>query len=394
MKILLTFLLLGFLHHGRADVLHIKPYAQWTFDEPLEQVIYRSYSAGFPIKYTLTPDQLSYYDSLGQRESISLTSQDQVSFSPGEQHFMLVQQKESILADQAETLYSFRVYSAAGDPEYTYVHALPIDAGELEYSLTDAGSILLHEAGQPWLLEMLDEDTLLFLEQVVPVDTRGCELTLFLDRLVNPGEFVAAATCRKPWEADSSMSHDILIWSHDHLLMDPVNHPGKLTGLESIPGTDYYFLEISDGYESHLSLYSREEKIAAYPWKTWDILPLGRNAVFVISENDLNVINLGDGELITSYHPIDMPAISDAIYLANWGLYLFLRYETFYTEGGELAYRNFELEGVSKTGQIAHRSSFGTWTISLPKISQIGKDLFAIHMHNAVLLYRVELEKK
>ena len=114
----------------------------------------------------------------------------------------------------------------------------------------------------------------------------------------------------------------------------------------------------------------------------------------MISPRDLHVVNLGDGAIMSSVHPVDMAHISDACYLQEWGLYLYLRYEPFFTETGEQAYRKFELEGLERRGSIVHKSSFGAWTPTLPQIDVVAKDLFAIHMHNAVLLYRVELEKE
>ena len=392
-KSLLIFL--GLLELIFADVLHIEPYAQWTFDTPLEQVIFRTGTSGFPIMYTVTEKQISYYDSLGSNViEIPRTSNDVFEINQDLSSFMLIQENESIEASKPQRLYSFQVYDYKGNPKYTLVHGVPLGGGELNSSLTNHGSILLTQKDQPWILEINDADTLLFLENVVQGDQDNCEINLVMDKLINRNEFITASSCISNTDADSTSTIEIHLWNHDKLLNDPVSVPGRLVGLEAMPGTDYYFLEIHDGFESTLTLFNRDRIMGHFPWKTWEISPLGRETAFIISEKDLNVVNLGDGTLVSSYHPIDISSISDADYLSRWGLFLYIRYEPFFTEDGELAYRNFELEGVSKTGQIAHRSSFGSWTTTLPKLSQIGKDLFAIHMHNAVLLYRVELEEK
>ena len=388
------FIFFGLLQLSLADVLHILPYAQWTFDTPIERVIYRTNTNGFPIKYTLTPQEVTYYDSLGNTEVIKRTAGDVFKISRDESHFMLVQQNESIMADNPQTFYSFSVYDYKGNPEYIMIHGVQVGGGNLNFFLTDQGSIVLTQKGQPWVMEKHDDETLLLIPSAIPLDQKDCEVTLFIDQLIHRNEFITASTCDDLNLPNSRASLDLHIWNHNKLLAEPQNYPGKLVGLEAIPGTDYYFLEIFDGYESALTLFNRENMMRQYPWKTWDISPLGRNAVFVVSEKDFNVINLGDGEIISSYHPIDIASVSDAVYLHNWSLFLYIRYEAFFTEAGEQAFRSLELEGVSKTGQIAHRSSFGSWTTTLPKISQIGKDLFAIHMHNAVLLYRIELEKR
>lgn len=388
-------LLFGLIQLSQADKLHIDPYAQWTFDTPLERVIYRSNTNGFPIKFILTTEQVVYYDSLGnQLSKIDRTPRDVFKISEDHSHFMLIQKHESIDASNPQILHSFQVYDRKGDPEYTMVHGVEYEGGELNSSLTNLGSILLTREDESWILEMQGEDTLLYISTVYIKDQRGFSNKLLLDQLVNRNEFITASSSFEIDQFDTTNTINLHLWNHDKLLEAPVAIPGNLVGLEGMPGTDYYFLEIHDGFESTLTLFNRSNLIEQYPWKTWNITSLGKKAAFVVSESDFHVVNLGDGSTISSYHPIDMPTISDAEYLHNWGLFLYIRYEPFFTEAGQQAFRKFELEGVSKSGQIAHRSSFGSWTTSLPKIAQIGKDLFAIHMHNAVLLYRVKLEKE
>jgi len=287
-----------------------------------------------------------------------------------------------------------RFMISKGNPEYTFVRGVQLSEGNLEATLTNQGSLILTEDEQPWVLEMTGDDTLLFIASAVPQLEKNCEPKLVVAQLANLNEFITASSCPANGLADSAAMIDLHLWNNNKLLSDPVKVPGKLVGLEGLTGTNYYFLEIYDGYESTLTLFNRDKVIGHFPWKTWNIDLLNNTTAFVISEKDLNVVNLGDGKLVSSYHPIDLSTISDATYLPEWGLFLYIRYEPFFTEDGVQAFRKFELEAVSKTGQIAHRSSFGSWTTSLPKLSQIGKDLFAIHMFNAVLLYRVELEEK
>jgi hypothetical protein len=140
-------------------------------------------------------------------------------------------------------------------------------------------------------------------------------------------------------------------------------------------------------------LFHRIDAIQTFAWGSWDIEKLASESVFIVSEADLNIVNLGDGHLISSVHPVDMSSISDACYLEEYGLFLYMRHSTFYTEEGILAYRDFELEGIERSGRIVHKSTFGSWSYQLPKIEAIGKDLFAIHLFNAVLLYRMELNR-
>ncbi len=388
-----TFSMLGVI---RADIMHIIPYTQWTFDVPLEQIIFRENNAGFPIYLTIGTDLITHYDSLGikTRENARAVG-DLFQINSNHSAYMLVQEHESMQIEDAERLYSFQVFARNGRPNYTVTHGVDIAGGPLNYSLTNDKSILLTDSKHAWVLELKNEDTLLFIESGLSENQQECSPLILAAQLKASNEMVTASACKiqAGQESDLPLMFELQMWNSNNRIGDIVTMPGKLKSLQSLPGTDYYFLEIDDGYESTLTLFNRDKIMGHYPWKSWEIRPLGQEAAFVISENDLNVINLGDGALISSYHPIDLSTISDATYLPDWDLFLYLRYEPYFTEAGEQAYRNFELEGVTKTGRIAHRSSFGTWTYTLPKISRISKDLFAIHIHNAVLVYRLELER-
>ncbi|NQV29760.1 MAG: hypothetical protein HQ508_02630 [Candidatus Marinimicrobia bacterium] len=355
--------------------------------------MFRENSNGFPIYLTIGQELITHYDSLGNKtREISRSRGDIFTINANHSAFMLIQQNESLLDESSVRLYSFQVFAGNGNPEYTFTHGVDIGAGPLNYALTNDMSILLTESKQSWVLEIKNEDTLLFIQSGLSRNLQNCEPLILADKLKSRNALVTASSCKLEGD-DMPDLLEIQLWNSEYRLGDRLTLPGKLNSLQSLPGTDYYFLEIDDGFESALTLFSREKVIGNYPWKSWDISPIGSDAVFVVSEKDLNVVNLGDGSVISSYHPIDLSTISDADYLAEWNLFLYLRYEPFFTENGTQAYRNFELEGVNKTGRIAHRSSFGSWTTTLPKISILGKDLFAIHMHNAVLLYRVELER-
>ncbi|NQV50310.1 MAG: hypothetical protein HQ507_07420 [Candidatus Marinimicrobia bacterium] len=388
-----VFATLSMLGVIRADIMRIIPYTQWTFDTPMEQIIFRENNAGFPIYLTIGRDLITHYDSLGiKTREISRTAGDLFQINSNHSAYMLLQEHESMQIENAERLYSFQVFAASGRPQYTVTHGVDIAGGPLHYSLTNDMSILLTETNNAWVLEMKNEDTLLFIESGLSENQPECSPLILAAQLKARNEMVTASSCNIQ-AGDLPLLLELQMWNSNNRLGDLVTLSGKLKGLQSLPGTDYYFLEIDDGYESTLTLFNRDKIMGHYPWKFWEIRPLGREAAFVISENDLNVVNLGDGTLISSYHPIDLSTISDATYLPDWDLFLYLRYEPYFTEDGEQAYRNFELEGVTKTGRIAHRSSFGTWTHTLPKISRISKDLFAIHIHNAVLVYRLELER-
>ena len=389
----ITLMLLFTVLSVRADVLHIEPYAQWTFDAPMEQVIFREGGQGFSIKYTITKDIVAHYDSLGNRlREVKRSPEDIFQINQNESGFMLVQEHSSNQADNPQRLYSFQLYNANGTAAYTYVHSVQLGGGILDYKLTNYMSLMLIEQGQDWILEIDNEDTLLYIESCLPDQRTHKKINVIAEKLRSRNETVSAASCKAEANEDSLML-ELRLWNHNMPLGDPVMVPGKLEGVKALTGTNYFFLEIFDGFESTLTLFNRDVMLGKYPWKTWNISPLGSEGAFVISESDLNVINLGDGSVSSSYHPIDLSTISDATFLYDWGLFLYIRYEPFFTESGQQAYRKFELEGVNKTGRIAHRSSFGSWTTSLPKLSRISKDLFAIHIHNAVLLYRVELER-
>ncbi len=390
-KYLLTSLsMLGML---KADILHIIPYTQWTFNTPMERIIFRENSVGFPIYLTVGEDLITHYDSLGNKtREISRSAGDLFNINSNRSAFMLIQETESLFDERAERMYSFQVFARNGNPEYTLTHGVDIGVGSLNYTLTNEKSILLTESNSAWVLEIKNEDTLLFIESGLSENQKNCNPYVLADKLKSRNEMVIASSCNMSTD-DLPLLLELQLWNSSNRLGELVTLPGRLNSLQSLPGTDYYFLEIDDGYESTLTLFNRDKTMGHYPWKSWEIRAIGHESAFVISEKDLNVVNLGDGSLFSSYHPIDLSTISDATYLPEWDIFLYLRYEPYYTDDGQQAYRNFELEGVDKTGRIAHRSSFGSWTRTLPKISRIGKDIFAIHIHNAVLLYRVELER-
>ncbi|MCF6239695.1 MAG: hypothetical protein L3J79_12990 [Candidatus Marinimicrobia bacterium] len=376
-----------------ADILQIKPYAQWTFEMPVEQVFYRQSGTGFPIKLIVTSDQIILYDSTGnQVREISRAQNDLFVMNENHFGFMLVQEHPSNQIDLQQRLYSFQVYSHTGEADYTTVQAVDLIDGELSYQLTDQSSILLTEKGQAWVWEVQGEDTLFNITSCSS-GTAKPGTAIALARVLNyRREMVTAVACLESGGGDSS-SIELRLWHRDQVLLDPLLISGGLAGLRSLANSDYFFLEIDRGAETSLTLFNRLDSLATYPWKSWKIELLDQQAVFVITEQDLNVVNLGDGSIAASYHPIDLSTISDATYLQEWGLFLYIRYEPFFRKDGRQAFRNFELEGVSRSGRIVHRSSFGTWTYSLPKLTQIGSDLFAVHIYNAVLIYRIQLQR-
>ena len=391
--IMATMLLLALLNIVNADVLRIKPYTQWTFDTPIEEVIFRSSGTGFPIYLIRTGEYVALYDTVGnQFRKLPISPRDVFEINENRSGFVLMQQQASIQADRQELLYSFQVFNSKGEPDFTTIHPVDVEGGKLSYQFTNQRTLLITEPGKPWLLEINAEDTLLFIESCIETPSQDCQPTVFAGKLNLPSEVITAASCADP-EARDSISTEIRLWNNNTVLGTPMHYAGQLQNIQPLLGTDYYFLELDYGEGSSLTLFNRISPIGNFPWKTWQITPLGREAAFVITEKDFNIINLGDGSLAASFHPIDLSTISDAAFLPEWGTFLYIRYEPFFTKSGQQAYRKFELEGVNKTGRIVHKSSFGSWTTSLPKISVIGKDLFAIRIHNAVLLYRIELER-
>lgn len=303
--------------------------------------------------------------------------------------FMLVHEQELMESPQQERLSSFQVFTAQGERDYTAVHKSDFNTGELEYQLTDDRSIIITEHGEPWLLQMNGEDTLLYLETVKDRVEADCEPLVLAVNLESEKDMVTAFGCI-PEDSLDVTSVQLRIWENGQVKSQLNEIPGELAGLRNIPQSDYYFLELDHGDESSLTLFNESDLLVTYPWKSWEIRALDQTQAFVISEKDFNVVNLGDGTVSVSYHPIELRGISDAAYMQDWGIFLYLRYVLFFDREGKQAFRNFVLEAVDHAGQLVHRSSFGTWSTVLPKVSPVGKDKFAIHIHNAVLLYEIE----
>ncbi len=389
----LIILFLGFLGPLNADVLQIKPYTQWTFDTPVEQVVFMENIPGVPIYMIRTRQHITLYDSTGNEfRKIERTEGDHFVLSSDNSGFMLVQDQQLANTELAEHLYSFQVFKASGAADYTSVHAADFASGKLDYQLTGDRNIILTERGKPWLLEISKDDTLLYFDSVLSTPWSQCSTLVIAKELKLQHEMITASSCILS-DSVAGGEVELRLWDHDQSLGSPIKLKGELQGMQTIPGTDYFFLETAHGSESTLSLFDRTNGIRSFPWKSWEIRPLGRDAAFIISEEDLNIINLGDGVLAASFHPNRLRGISDAAYMAEYAIFLYLRYQLFFTEEGHQAFRNFVMEGVNQAGELIYRSSFGTWSEKLPKITPMGKDLFAIHIHNAVLVYRIELEQ-
>lgn len=373
--------------------LQIKPYTQWTFDTPIEQVIFLENAPGYPIYMIRTEMFIRIYDEQGEEvRKIQRLVDDRFELNSARTGFMLVHEQELYDSPQTDKLSSFQVFTSQGAPYYTNVHQSNFATGELEYQLTDDLSILITERGKPWLLKMNAEDTLLFLESVSEQVVEGCDPFVLATNLKNAGEVVTASSCIIPDTVSDYTTTDISIWQDGELVETVGRVGGELRSIRNIPDSDYYFLEVDNKTQSSLTLFNRSKLLVTYPWKSWEIRAIDQTQAFVISETDLNVVNLGDGAVSVSYHPIELTGISDAAYMQEWGLFLYLRYQLFFDRDGKQAFRNFILEGVDHSGELVHRSSFGTWSTVLPKISPVGKNKFAIHIHNAVLLYEIELK--
>jgi len=375
-----------------AESLGIKPYANWTFDTAVEQIVFLENGPGYPIYMIRTEGHISLYDSTGEEiRKIHRIPGDKFILNNTRSGFMLVLDQEIADSERDEHLYSFQVFDSQGAPDYISVFKSDYIGGELVYQLTDQRSIVLTERGKPWLLELRGEDTLLYIGSVLPEKETDCQPLVLTAKLKLENEIITAAACL-PLDSLAPATAALRIWDRGVPQAEEIKIDGELQGVQGIPESDYFFLELDHGAESSLTLFNRTQAITTYPWKTWEIRSLGQEEAFIISETDLNVINLGDGALSASYHPIELRGISDAAYLKEWGIFLYLRYTLYFTREGKQAFRNFILEGVDRSGQLVHRSSFGTWSTILPKVSPVGRDKFAIHIHNAVLLYRITEE--
>jgi hypothetical protein len=389
-KYAVSLLLLSISHAASID---IRPNAQWTFDTPMEEVLFRPDGRGFPIFLIRTAEEIKIYDSTGANiKRLQRTPGDAFQINADHSAFMLVQSHESILATDQELIYSFQVYDGMGNRKYTSVLGIDLLESTLHYQLTEFGTLLLNIPDRPWLLELMGDDTLNYIDACGDMDDRSSEPFIAVSKLANKNEVVSARTCKAPVQADSLIT-ELTLWNHDHPILEPVLISGSVSHLTSVPSSEFYFLELDHGDRRSLNLFHRSSPIQTFPWGSWQIEKLKSHAVFIVSENDLNVVNLSDGTLIASVHPVDLSSVSDACYLEEYGVFMYLRYESFYSETGRQAFRNFELEGIEKSGRIVHKSSFGSWSYMLPKITPLGKDLFAIHIYNAVLLYRMELNR-
>ncbi len=383
-------LLLGSLTVLSAAELAMRPNTQWTFDTAVEQVVFLESAAGYPIYMIRTENYITLFDSTGEEfRTIPRIEHDDFVLSDNRSGFMLVHDQQLAESDRQEHLFSFQVYNSTGAPEYTSVHTVDYTSGKLQYQLTGKRSIILTEQGKPWLLELSGDDTLLYINSVQTTNHQTeCTPHILAKKLKLPHEMVIASSCRLLDSTDTP-EVELRIWDHDTGQTSSVRVNGELMGIQGVPGSDYYFLELDHGAESSLTLFNRTNAISTFPWKSWEVRPLGQEAAFIISETDLNVVNLGDGALAATYHPIELRGISDAAYMPEWGIFLYLRYRLYFTKEGKQAFRNFVLEGVDQSGQLVHRSSFGTWSTILPRITRVGDDQFSIHIHNAVLLYDI-----
>lgn len=347
---------------------------------------------GYPIYMIRTHDDITLFDNEGEEiRKVQRTEHDEFFLNNTHSSFMLVQDQPVIESALDEHIYSFQVYNAEGAQEYTSVFKTDYTTGKLRYQLTDKAGILITEEGKPWLLEMSGEDTLLYIDSAQPKGQPKCHPLIMAANLKLENEMMIASSCL-PGDSLESPEVELRIWDGAKALSDIQKIEGELHGIQGIPGSDYFFLELDHGDESSLTLFNRLTPIITYPWRTWEIRSLGQEETFIVSETDLNVINLGDGALSATYHPIELRGISDAAYMKEWDIFFYLRYTLFFTKEGKQAFRNFILEGVDQAGFIVHRSSFGSWSTRLPRVSVVGQDKFAIHIHNAVLLYQISAE--
>jgi hypothetical protein len=206
-------------------------------------------------------------------------------------------------------------------------------------------------------------------------------------RVGGSGHLLSSATLYQPGRSDSLFS--MLRYAGRDSRSTDKGFVGEIRTMETMPASPYTFVDILNEGKGSVLLLNELEVLESYDWSSWDIQPLDSRTAFVITDSELLVLNLGDGSVAARSRTYDLFEISDASYLSDAAIFLVLRSESFFREDGSPAFRNFELNGIDKSGRIVHRSSFGAWSPSLPEIHTLGGNRFAIHLHNAILVYDV-----
>ncbi len=366
----------------------LEPAIQWTFSKAPQAIHFRHGEGKFPIQTLTYPDHVEWYAASGDLlRSVERTRGDSLFISPLGGYVGLQSMELSQEVLKPGRIYSYQIFDSTGNGILTHTVSIALGEHEPEVTLTEVGHLLIAQPSRGNLQEIAAEGTL-FAEDLhaqLPEEIRILDLQGF--RVGGTGHRLTAATFYQPGRSDSLFTW--LRYTGGDTSSQTGGLPGRLRDLTTIPASPYSFLSIDTDSGPRAFLLNELEVIQGYDSGSWKVHPLGPGSAFVITDRDLLVVNLGDGSIAARHRPYDLFEVSDALFLMGPEIFLILRYEPFYRETGELAYRNFELQGMEKNGRIVHRSSFGTWSPVLPTLEDLGRNQFAIHLFNAILVYNV-----
>jgi len=368
--------------------IRIIPAAQWTFDEAPERIMFRTREAGFPLRMLAYADSLVWFDRQGNREKAVLREAgDTLICSPQKNFMALMLETEQFTARAPAGVLSVRLFSRSGEALYTHSETFSLTGSDPRISLADNGNLLLGDAKHGHVREYAAEQ-LVWQDSLENYFPEGIDvLNSSVYRQGGAGARLVSADLRQLDRSDS-----LFVWlrlGSDTTDLVQGGLPGKLKRLEIIPGSFYSLLEVTRDSSSILVLMDRLNQIASYPWSTWTMKHLNSKEVLLITHESFMVINLADGNIAAMVQPHDLYEVSDATYIPGPDIFLTLRGEPFFTREGQLAYRNFELDAQDKSGRLVYRGSFGAWSPELPTLETLDARRFAIHLHNAVLMYKI-----
>lgn len=343
---------------------------------------------GFPIRMLAFKDSLVWYNQAGHVEAlVQRTTGDSLISSPADRFFGLVLETEQYTARSAQGVFAVSVMNQTGESVFTHSESFSLVEDDPVYGLVDDGHLLVSDARHGLIREVY-EDEVKFKERVE--DYFKDEIRVLRSSMTKQGgdgPLLVTADLLQYGRADS-----LFTWLR---LGDPGpgatqgGLPGTLRRLEVLPGSNFSLLAVQNGQEHSLHILDGLSTLVSFPWNTWDYKYLGEDKVFLVSDDKFMVVNLGDGRIAAEASSYALYEVADAAYLPGVELFISLRCEPFFTEEGQLAYRNFELHSQDKAGRLLYRGSFGAWAPVLPSITPLTDDRFAVHLYNAVLIYKI-----
>ena len=370
-----------------AQTRRVVPAAQWTFDHAPETISFRKQQAVFPIQWLAYKDGIDWYNPDGSLlQHQDRTAGDSIMVSPLGKFMGLMLVASGDEENSPRQVVSLRIFGEGGEPRFTHTQAL----GALEplpaYQISDAGRLLAADRAAG-ICQEIDVQGVLWSESLAKYFPPTVKLLdTQVKRLGGLGKRLIAASLHQRGREDSLFTWlraiDVGDSSRDGGLA------GEMVHWTTIPASSYSFLELANGEQRMVYLLDELLAVEAYPWGTWTCKPVNPGTAFMITDSELLVINLGDGMVTARIRPYDLYQVSDALFIPGPDIFLVLRYEPFFRDG-QLAYRNFELNGMEKNGRIIYRGSFGAWSPTLPHLYALSGQRFAIHLHNAVLLYEI-----